>query len=353
MTSNPIFKGKGYLFYFAIWLISACIYAFVLIQGQSVAQNVALTDAFISNPLFAVFGIGLWYVFYFNNQKNKSFTSILSTHLLTAIIVVFLWYDLSNYITTQLVGKEVFNNNFQNPKIWKMALGGSYYAVLILSFYLMDYTSKINSAKDKELHLQNALKQAELDMLKSQVNPHFLFNSLNSISSLTVSSPECAQEMVIKLSQFLRHSLNKDSRQLHELQSELNNLELYLDIEKIRFGERLMFNNKVKDICMKTKVPNLILQPLLENAIKHGLYESFEGIEINLECKELNDFLQLTMTNNYDPESPGRKGEGIGLKNTESRLRLIYGNDFRFGTSKENGIFKAVLEVPKQADYAN
>ncbi|MEM7551803.1 MAG: histidine kinase [Bacteroidota bacterium] len=345
--SNPIFNGRAFIFYFATWIIVASIYAFVLIFGQGFAVYPALIDTLLSNFLFAAIGIGLSYDFYFSKQKKQGFTNVLTSHLITAASVIFIWYNLSNYLTSQILSTEEYQNSFNHSEFWKGAIGTGYYALMTLSFYIIDYARKVSKANERELKLEGALKQAELDMLKSQVNPHFLFNSLNSISSLTVSSPKCAQEMVIKLSQFLRHSLNKGSSHLHELKSELENLQLYLDIEKIRFQERLVFKNEVNDICLKTKVPNLILQPLVENAIKYGLYESLEPVEISLNCLEKEDCILLNLTNTFDSDSNNLKGEGIGLKNTQSRLNLIYGKEAQLLTEKAGNLFTVTLQVPK------
>jgi LytS/YehU family sensor histidine kinase len=198
-----------------------------------------------------------------------------------------------------------------------------------------------------EAQLNHLVKEAELNALKSQINPHFLFNSLNSISSLTMTSPEKAQEMVIKLSDFLRYSLSHDKNETTTLRRELENTERYLDIEKVRFGRRLRYQSNVPESCLDARLPNMILQPLFENAIKHGVYNSTEEVLVELRCAPNEDFLELHISNDFDPEATRPKGEGIGLKNIKNRLEILYKRtdllEINFGKIE----FEVILRIPK------
>jgi two-component system LytT family sensor kinase len=198
-----------------------------------------------------------------------------------------------------------------------------------------------------EGELKALIKESELSSLKSQINPHFLFNSLNSISSLTIISPERAREMIIKLSEFLRYSLSKDDKQLTTLGQEINNVNRYLDIEKIRFGKRLNILTKIGDECLGKKLPWLILQPVIENAIKYGVYENIEESTIELSCWCNKDMLRLSVSNNYDSDLIINKGEGIGLQNIRHRLRIIYNSDSLLKVNSTNGIFEVVFSFPQ------
>jgi len=183
-------------------------------------------------------------------------------------------------------------------------------------------------------------------MLKSQINPHFIFNSLNSISSLTLSTPEKAREMIVKMSDFLRYSLVQENEQI-TLKDELDQINTYLDIEKIRFGDQLIFESAVDAECLNGQVPRMILQPLFENAIKYGVYESMEPVTIKLFCENMNCELSITITNNFDPETIIKKGEGIGLANIRQRLQLNYGNRDLLMTRLENDQFTVNLRIPQ------
>ena len=186
-------------------------------------------------------------------------------------------------------------------------------------------------------------------MLRSQINPHFLFNSLNSISSLTVTDPEKARNMVIKLSEFMRYALSRKDEQPVSLQSELENLRLYLDIEKVRFGDKLTTEENIEAECLDFKIPVMLLQPLYENAVKHGVYESTESVRIITQAKIIDGYIEIIIKNNYDPAPSSRKGTGTGLLNVTRRLELFYGNKASIKTPKENGIYTVTLYIP--ADY--
>ena len=137
------------------------------------------------------------------------------------------------------------------------------------------------------------VKEAELKSLKYQINPHFIFNSLNSISSLTISDPQKAQEMTIKLSSFLRSTLSKNEKQKSKLSEEISNAKLYLDIEKVRFDDKFEFIEEVENACKDMEVPSMILQPLFENAIKHGVYESLEKVTIKMKCFSEKEYFKI------------------------------------------------------------
>ena len=183
-------------------------------------------------------------------------------------------------------------------------------------------------------------------MLLSQINPHFLFNSLNSISSLTITDPEKARIMIVKLSEFMRYALSRKDERPVSLQSELENLRLYLDIEKVRFGDRLTTEENIEKDCLDIKIPVMLLQPLYENAVKHGVYESTESVRIITLAKIVNGYMEMTISNNYEPGQSSAKGTGTGLLNVTRRLELSYGNNASLKTTRENGIYIVKLFIP-------
>ena len=234
----------------------------------------------------------------------------------------------------------------KSSQVWRAIFGVLFYSISVLIFYLIRYYQDMQKRLNQELELQNLLKDSELKLLKSQINPHFIFNSLNSVSALTVANPERAREMVIKLSDFLRYSLGKGVNELNTLEQEIKNVSLYLDIEKVRFGERLSFRQEVSKECLPVKVPNLILQPLIENAVKHGLYESLEPIEILLSCRLEGDGVAIKLRNDFDPSGAVAKGSGIGLQSVGRRLTLVYGVGTLLQVEKKENTFTAMLKIP-------
>ncbi len=206
---------------------------------------------------------------------------------------------------------------------YRVGTGVFIYGLIVLAYYLFVSLYNLSEKNAKEARLESLVKETELKMLRSQINPHFLFNSLNSISSLTITNPEKARDMVIKLSEFMRYALSKKDEQPVSLRSELENLRLYLEIEKVRFGDRLSTEENISEKCLDIKMPVMILQPLYENAIKHGVYESTESVRIktNVSCK--NGYLEIVISNNYEQTPSSAKGTGTGLINVSRRLDLV------------------------------
>jgi len=202
--------------------------------------------------------------------------------------------------------------------------------------------------------LRLQVKEAEIDRLKAQINPHFLFNSLNSVSSLITAQPEQAREMLVRLSGFLRYALENKNNNLTSLRSELENIRYYLEIEKVRFGQRLQFDFIVPDECLTMTIPHMILQPLVENSIKHGVYESTEPVRIELKafCNQ-NVSLKIEISNDFDPEAPPRKGKGIGLINTKNRLFLAYNCDDCLTVERTANRFTIKMTIPQFLKHEN
>ncbi len=193
-------------------------------------------------------------------------------------------------------------------------------------------------------------KDAELFKLRQQLQPHFLFNSLNSINSLIGSKPEVARNMVQQLSDFLRGTVNRNDQNLVSLKEELEYLQLYLNIEQFRFGHRMQVVFNFEDDILHEKIPSLILQPLLENAIKFGLYGTVGKVEISMEIKILNENIHFFIQNPFDEDMQAPKGTGFGLKSAQRRLYLLYGRKDLLQTSKENQVFNLFLKIPKSYD---
>jgi len=232
---------------------------------------------------------------------------------------------------------------------YRIGTGVFIYGLIILTYYLIESLTNLSEKNAKEARLESLVKETELKMLRSQINPHFLFNSLNSISSLTITDPEKARDMIVKLSEFMRYALSRKDEQPVSLQNELENLRLYLEIEKVRFGDKLTTEEIIENNCLDFKIPVLLLQPLYENAVKHGVYESTESVRIITQAKIIDGYIEITISNNYDPSSSLKRGTGTGLLNVSRRLELFYGNKASIKASKENGIYTVILYIP--ADY--
>ncbi len=344
---HPILSGLGPVYYGLVWLIIIGLHAAVLIFNFDIPLVVAFQDSIVFNVLFAGLGLGYWYIMRYAFVGGPGNFSPLFTLLVTGIFSLGVWLMLANSIMEILSPDDEYWQFLKSSQIWRITFGGLFYALLVLTYYLVYYNHNLQEQARKQLELANAVKDAELKMLKFQINPHFIFNGLNSISSLTVSDPPAAQKMVVKLSHFLRYSLGKDNKEINLLKDEINNIQLYLDIEKIRFGDRLHFETDIDAECYNCTIPNLILQPLFENAIKHGVQESINAITIKLKVEKLDDTIELCISNNFDPDAISQKGAGIGLKNIQERLNLIYGRRDLMTFKKEDQLFQVNMTIPQ------
>ncbi len=344
---HPILGGVGSVYYGLIWLIVALAHTAVLYFYFELPLAASLEDSLVFNILFAGLGLGFWYIVKYSSPESKDNFRPMVTLIITGLFAVGLWIWVGTSILELLQVDPTYRTFLQDSRIWRLVSGSLYYAVIILIYYLISYNQNLQEQKSRQLQLATAAKEAELKMLKFQINPHFIFNSLNSISSLTLSNPQKAQQMIVKLSNFLRYSLGKDNRDTNLLQDEIENIKLYLDIEKVRFGDRLVFETNIHQGCNDCRIPNLILQPLFENAVKHGVQESIETIQVTLSAERLHSALFIEVTNNFDEEAVSQKGAGIGLKNIKQRLALLYGSEDLLQFEKNGSLFKVTVEIPQ------
>ena len=188
-------------------------------------------------------------------------------------------------------------------------------------------------------------REAELFKLRQQLQPHFLYNSLNSINALVLADPEKAQEMTGKLAAFLRSSVRRESEEFITLNDELEYLQSYLDIESVRFGDRLTVEIG-NDVNGQMKIPSFLLQPILENAVKFGLYGKTGLVKIRLTIQQKEDLVWVIISNPYDPDTQPPRGTGFGLDGVKRRLWLLYGRSDLLETSKTEDEFTTMLKIP-------
>ncbi len=205
---------------------------------------------------------------------------------------------------------------------------------------------QLNEKRKQEA--EKLTREAELFKLRKQLHPHFLFNSLNSISALTIARPEEARLMVQNLSDFLRGTLKNEEELQVTLEEELRLLQLYLDIEKVRFGHRLETVLEKDESCLTAKIPQLLLQPIVENAIKFGLYDTTEKVLIKITAKKDDHLLTISVQNPFDPAtSSSQKGTGFGLTSISRRLYLLYGRNDLLETKAEGALFITTVKIPQ------
>jgi hypothetical protein len=212
--------------------------------------------------------------------------------------------------------------------------------------YLLLAFETAREAERRVLESQVTAREAELRALRAQLNPHFLFNSLNSISALTGPDPEAARRMCQLLGDFLRTSLALGARQRVAFSEELALAERYLAIEQVRFGPRLEVERRVTPEAERCLVPPLLIQPLIENAVKHGVADRIEGGRVTIEACRRGNALQVVVENPRDPDAPTRRGQGLGLENVRQRLEALDPRRTRVDVLSEAERFRVTLALP-------
>jgi hypothetical protein len=305
----------------------------------------ALTDSIVSNSLLIYVSMLMFTILRFylprKNQVINLFTWI--------ILLTTGWFFASDKLMGLIFKSHVhYQELVDNTWPIRFAIGFLINGCISLVGYAYFNWQDRTDTEKKKTEAEQLSKEAELYKLRQQLQPHFLFNALNSINALIGSRPKEAREMVQQLSDFLRTTLRKDEQQWIKLEDEMHSLQLYLTIEKVRFGHRLFTELDLEEDALKMQLPALLLQPLVENAIKFGLYDTTEESRIYLTAKSENAQLVITVENPFDPSTAAaQKGTGFGLSSVQRRLYLMFGrNDLLQTTVKEN-IFSTTVIIPQ------
>jgi two-component system sensor histidine kinase AlgZ len=334
---HPIFlKIRRLEAYLVVWvLIAGLMTSFLRMPGTlTIRESVVLASAL--SFLYAFFCLTPWYMCRYLPLRTTNPVKLIFQHLAAALLASGIWVKVANLIARQVLH---VNARFQSEVPHLVAVGLLLYAVSVALHYM--YIAQQES-RDAEL----LARDAELRALKAQINPHFLFNSLNSITALTTVDPAKAREMCIRLSDFLRNTLGLGERETISWREELALSRTYLDVEQVRFGSRLRVEIDVDEACSDCLVPPLVLQPLIENAVKHGIATMVEGGLIRVEGHVVDGSMEVSVENDFDPDSPSPRRHGLGLRNVRSRLMTRFGDKARLTAHVENNQFRAEMVVP-------
>ncbi len=279
---------------------------------------------------FAIFFLGTvsLYIMYFIERlllfKRDSFILEVIIPLMTTLFTpILLLLGLRYFLASStLVPLPIY------PLMW---ISPFFTFILIIAmaraFYIFMSKKSENIIRKKDLELARMSelhKQAELQSLRAKINPHFLYNSLNSIASLASTDSRKTEQMALALSDFFKYSINREQKQMNTLSEELSAIRTYLEIEKVRFGDRLNFEIDCPEELMTLQIPQLLIQPLVENAIKHGLSQITNNGKIGITVFKENSFLKIRISDN-GPAFPDGPLSGFGIRNTQERISLIYG----------------------------
>lgn len=330
--------------YIMWWIFWALIQSWVL-HHLELNWNYAIIDSLVTNGLLALacFAAVILFRYYQPGNSNRIYRLIFAISITVLYCISFKW------VLTYLLGADDYYLSFLEKSMPIRFI----ISLLVLTFLTITnwLLYNIQEQKDREQR-QNAaeqlVKEAELARLRQQLQPHFLFNSLNSISALAGTKPNEARKMIQQLSDFLRGTLKKDDQQTVSLKEELEHLNLYLEIEKVRFGHRL----QVEMICdtnnIETYMPPLLLQPIVENAIKFGLYDTIDDITISIISKLENNYLYIEIKNPFDSDTQqANEGTGFGLSSVQRRLFLLFARNDLMTTEKKDNQFITSLKIPQ------
>jgi two-component system, LytTR family, sensor histidine kinase AlgZ len=338
---HPVFRSKnGLLFYLAPWVPVGLILTLMITVAGRLTWPQAVSITAPVTFLLACVCLAPWYVCRALPLRSaprwKLFTyQVVGAMWATAIVMAFA-HVLVRMLDRLLPG---LAQGFHSTA---PVLAGMVDMIYVLAIALYYVVLAVESSQQAEL----LSRESELKAIKAQVNPHFLFNSLNSISALTTADPAKARDMCIRLSDFLRASLRLGERASIPFGEELALTRSYLDVEQVRFGPRLRVSQDFDPVCADIEVPPLLVQPLVENAIKHGIATLTEGGEIAITGKRLRDTMRVTIENPFDPDAPAARRNGFGLASVRKRLQVRYGTAARLDVQVDRNRYRAMLSLP-------
>jgi two-component system, LytTR family, sensor histidine kinase AlgZ len=335
---HPLARKKVWLaVYLPVWWLFALMVAEMVRAPGTMAWPEAIWIAAPLCTFFAFVCMAPWYVARPLLRGNAPWTRHILHHAAAAVLACVLWLGgaqvMANLLglTTQLV-----------PAIPLLIFVG----FLLYGLSIAVHYGVLAVESSREASIQ--ARDAELRALKAQIHPHFLFNSLNSIAALTSTNPERARDMAILLSDFLRNTLGLGERASILWRDEVELARTYLEVEKIRFGSRLHVDLDVAEACYDCQVPPLVLQPLIENAIRHGIATLIDGGTVRIAGRVEEGMLSVTVENAFDPDSPPPRRHGHGLRNVRERLGTRFGTAARLSTGSVDSQYRAEMRFPCQ-----
>jgi two-component system, LytTR family, sensor kinase len=344
MINSPLSIIKFRVIFIICWLVMIADNGMVL-HFFGLPWRAAFIDSTISNTLLLLACLLVMNTLRYYLPRGTQYINIFSICLFLTIIWLLLTKLLLRLSLNHYPGYgDLLHHSLSIRFSIAFLLLGCVTMISILWYNQQEQKEKDERKTDAE----KLAKEAELFKLRQQLQPHFLFNSLNSINALIGSRPQEARKMVQQLSDFLRGTIKKEETQWVTLQEELQYLQLYLDIEKVRFGNRLATEIEIDETTTQLKLPALLLQPIVENAIKFGLYDTTGDTVIRLYAAKEENNLVIRVLNPFDPEtSSPKQGTGFGLKSIQRRLYLLFARTDLLTTGAKENIFTTIVKIPQ------
>ena len=344
MATSPLSIIKFRIIFIICWAVLVADNIMVL-QFFGLSWQAAIIDSAISNTLLLLACLLVMNTLRYYLPRDTQYINIFSICLFLTIVWLLLSKLLLRLALNHYPG---YNDLLHHSLSIRFSIAFLLLGCITLISILWYNQKEQKENEERKTDAEKLAKEAELFKLRQQLQPHFLFNSLNSINALIGSRPEEARKMVQQLSDFLRGTIKKEETQWVTLQEELQYLQLYLDIEKVRFGNRLATVIEVDESLQQLKLPALLLQPIVENAIKFGLYDTTGETVIRLHAEKAENNLVFRVQNPFDPEtSSPKQGTGFGLKSVQRRLYLLFARTDLLTTEAKENIFTTIVKIPQ------
>jgi two-component system, LytTR family, sensor kinase len=349
MSTSPLSARRFQVIFSVCWLVFIADHAMVL-HWFGLPWQEAIIDSLISNCVLFLLCILILNTLRYYLPRREQLINIFAWCIFFTVI----WLLLVKWLLGVSLGYyEDYSNLLHRSVPIRFSIAFLLLGCVTMISVLWQTWAEQKEDQSRKADAEKLAKEAELFKLRQQMQPHFLFNSLNSINALIGSRPAEARKMVQQLSDFLRGTLKKEETQWVVLQEELQYLQLYLEIEKVRFGNRLETNIESSETVQQMKMPALLLQPIVENAIKFGLYDTTGDTVIHIITSKEDNELVIKVSNPYDPEtSTPKQGTGFGLKSIQRRLYLLFGRNDLLVTEAKDKIFKTIVRIPQLSDVS-
>jgi sensor histidine kinase YesM len=350
---HPILARGTYLaLYLAVWTIIGLLLAALLAGPGGLVASQALAIALPIALAYAFFCLSAWYVARSTPIGPTGPVRLAATAVTSSAISSAVWLAVARgWLEIFTRGSELASGRvFLAVRPLIFGFGVLLYLLSLAISYLAAAFELSRQAERRGLEAQVHAREAELRSLRAQIDPHFLFNSLHSISALTTADPPAARRMCVLLGAFFRDSLALGAEARITLARELQLAERFLEIEQVRFGDRLRVRVDVPTDGTAL-VPPLLLQPLVENAVTHGVAHVLEGGLIAIKTSVTDTTLRIVVENPCDEDRPRRTGTGVGLANVHRRLLAVYGDDARVSSTEADGVWRVELTLPAERTH--
>lgn len=340
---HPVLGDRKRLaLYLLAWVLLAILLAVLAVEPGSASVRRSIELMVPPTLVFAFICLAARYPVRAMPLRATFAARAITTHVLAAIVISAAWLLLLQ-AWSSLLG---LSDAIDDRVAVLLMTGALLYLLSVAGQYLFIAVEDRHELEKRAMEVEVLAREAELKALRAQLDPHFLFNSLNSVSALCGSNPASARTLTTLLAEYLRKSLRFGAAQSITLSEELELASSYLAIERIRFGPRLEFEQVVDESVRAYRVPPLLLQPVVENAITHGVGHLLEGGVIHIAAAKDGERVRITVENRCDPDRPSSRGEGIGLANTRRRVATYYGPAARVEVVEEAERFRVALSLP-------